>query len=42
MAGDVHAALVDIAVTHGGKPRDEAETWLNTLLAEGRYARDVY
>ena len=40
MAGDVHAALVEIAMVHGGKSRDDADAWLNTLLAEGRYARD--
>lgn len=42
MAPDVGAALAAVAVEHGGKTRDEAETWLKALMAEGRYARDVY
>ncbi|HEX7815453.1 diflavin oxidoreductase [Dyella sp.] len=42
MAGDVHATLVDIAVTHGGHDAESAANWLNGLMQEGRYARDVY
>ncbi|MEO8670650.1 MAG: assimilatory sulfite reductase (NADPH) flavoprotein subunit [Tahibacter sp.] len=42
MAKDVHAALVDVAMNHGGKPRDDAEAWINALQQQGRYARDVY
>jgi sulfite reductase (NADPH) flavoprotein alpha-component len=42
MSKDVHAALVDIAATHGGRSREDAVAWLDGLLAEGRYARDVY
>lgn len=42
MAKDVHAALIDIAVTHGGHSRDHAQAWLDELLQQGRYARDVY
>ena len=42
MAKDVHAALLDIIATHGGKSTDEANDALNDLLAQGRYARDVY
>lgn len=42
MAPDVSAALVEVAVEHGGKSRADAETWLKALMAEGRYARDVY
>ena len=42
MAKDVHAALIDIAVTHGGHSRDHAQAWLEELLQQGRYARDVY
>jgi sulfite reductase (NADPH) flavoprotein alpha-component len=42
MAPDVHQALLDVAATHGGKSRDDAEAWLRALAAEGRYARDVY
>jgi sulfite reductase (NADPH) flavoprotein alpha-component len=42
MARDVHAALVDIAVEHGGQSPDAARAWLADLLTQGRYARDVY
>lgn len=42
MAKDVHEALVEVAVTHGGLPAEDARAWLNELLQEGRYARDVY
>lgn len=42
MAKDVHAALLDIIATHGGKSADEASDYLNDLQAQGRYARDVY
>jgi sulfite reductase (NADPH) flavoprotein alpha-component len=42
MARDVHAALVDIAVAHGGQSPDDARAWLADLLTQGRYARDVY
>ena len=42
MAKDVHAALVDIIATHGKQSPEEAKAWLNELLQQGRYARDVY
>ncbi len=42
MAPDVHAALIDVAVTAGGKSEEDAAAWLQGLLTEGRYARDVY
>jgi len=42
MARDVHAALVEIIATHGGKSADDASDYLNDLQAQGRYARDVY
>jgi sulfite reductase (NADPH) flavoprotein alpha-component len=42
MAPDVHAALIEIAAEHGHKSPDNAAAWLNGLLTEGRYARDVY
>jgi sulfite reductase (NADPH) flavoprotein alpha-component len=42
MAKDVHAALIDIAATHGDHTPDEAKAWLGELLQQGRYARDVY
>ena len=42
MAKDVHAALRDIVVEHGGKSRDDADAYLARLAQERRYARDVY
>jgi sulfite reductase (NADPH) flavoprotein alpha-component len=42
MAPDVHAALIDIISTHGGKSREDAAAWLDTLRNEQRYQRDVY
>ena len=42
MAKDVHAALQDIAVRHGGLDHDAAHAWLDELMTQGRYARDVY
>lgn len=42
MAKDVHQALMDIAVEHGGKSPEEAKEWLGALRKEKRYQRDVY
>ncbi len=42
MAKDVHAALIDVAVAHGGHTPEQAREWLSGLLQQGRYARDVY
>lgn len=42
MAKDVHAALGDVLVAHGGLDREQAEEHLSRLASEGRYARDVY
>lgn len=42
MAKDVHQALIDIAVEHGGKDAKEAKDWLSALRKEKRYQRDVY
>ncbi|MDR2012342.1 MAG: assimilatory sulfite reductase (NADPH) flavoprotein subunit, partial [Rhodanobacter sp.] len=42
MAKDVHAALIEIAVTHGGQTPAQAAEWLSGLLQQGRYVRDVY
>ena len=39
MARDVHAALVDVVATHGGR---DGEDYLSQLQQQGRYARDVY
>ena len=42
MAKDVHAALIDVAVTYGSHSPDDARAWLADLMQQGRYARDVY
>jgi sulfite reductase (NADPH) flavoprotein alpha-component len=42
MAPDVHATLIEIAAKHGGQSPEDAAAWLQNLLNEGRYARDVY
>lgn len=42
MAPDVHAALLDVITTHGGRSREDAEAWLQTLREEQRYQRDIY
>ena len=42
MAKDVHAALLEVIATHGGKSAEDASDYLNALQAAGRYARDVY
>ena len=42
MADDVHRALRDVLVTHGGHTHESAETELKALRRAGRYQRDVY
>ncbi|WP_224250104.1 assimilatory sulfite reductase (NADPH) flavoprotein subunit [Hyalangium gracile] len=42
MAPDVHAALLDIISTQGGRSREDAAAWLDTLRDEQRYQRDIY
>ena len=42
MAPDVNAALIDVAMVHGGKSKDDAEAWLNGLRDQQRYLTDVY
>ncbi|HUA79484.1 MAG TPA: assimilatory sulfite reductase (NADPH) flavoprotein subunit [Dyella sp.] len=42
MAKDVHKALVAIVAEHGARSTEDAEAWLNQLIQQGRYARDVY
>jgi sulfite reductase (NADPH) flavoprotein alpha-component len=42
MAKDVHAALIDAIVEHGGRDREHAGEYLDNLQQRGRYARDVY
>ena len=42
MAKDVHNALLQIAVKQGGYSDEQAEQWLEQLIADRRYQRDVY
>ncbi len=42
MAPDVHEALLDIISTHGGRSREDAAAWLDTLRDQQRYQRDIY
>ena len=42
MAADVHATLVGIVQSEGGKSKEEAEAYVVGLREQGRYQRDVY
>ena len=44
MAKDVHATLLQIVATHGGKTPEQAEEWLSVTFSktEKRYLKDVY
>ncbi len=42
MAPDVHAALVEIVATHGGRSPEDATEYVSELARIKRYARDVY
>ena len=42
MAGDVHDALVNVLVSHGGHDTGSAQIYLKDLRRAGRYQRDVY
>lgn len=42
MAPDVHATLLDIGMQQGGLSVDAAGEWLQQMMREGRYVRDVY
>jgi sulfite reductase (NADPH) flavoprotein alpha-component len=42
MAADVHAALVSIVESEGGKSKEQAEAYVSGLREKGRYQRDVY
>ena len=42
MAHDVHQALLDVVVEHGGYTTEEAEDYLVQLRKDGRYQKDVY
>jgi len=42
MSVDVENTLLEIIQTQGGRTEEEAKTFLNTLVEEGRYSKDVY
>ena len=42
MAKDVHQALLEVIAEHGGKSREQAEAYLDSLRADRRYQKDVY
>ena len=42
MGKDVHAALLDAVAAHNGGDREAAGDYLDGLVRQGRYARDVY
>ncbi|RVU86398.1 assimilatory sulfite reductase (NADPH) flavoprotein subunit [Leucothrix sargassi] len=42
MAKDVHEALIEVVSKQSGRNEDEASEWLDQLVAEKRYQRDVY
>lgn len=42
MANDVHNALIASVVKEGGKTQQEAEDYINALVDNKRYQRDVY
>ena len=42
MAPDVHAALLEVVATHGGRSAEDAAAYLAGLAQAKRYARDVY
>jgi sulfite reductase (NADPH) flavoprotein alpha-component len=42
MAKDVHAALLSIVQTAGGKTPDEAKAYVEKMKSDKRYQRDVY
>lgn len=42
MAPDVHTALAEVAVEHGGIDRETADEYLNELQRDRRYLLDVY
>jgi sulfite reductase (NADPH) flavoprotein alpha-component len=42
MAKDVHEALIEVVEKQSGRSADEASAWLDQLVADKRYQRDVY
>jgi sulfite reductase (NADPH) flavoprotein alpha-component len=42
MAPDVHAAIIEVVATHGGRSHEDAVEYVSELARTRRYARDVY
>jgi sulfite reductase (NADPH) flavoprotein alpha-component len=42
MAKDVHQALITVIEQQSERNAEEASDWLDQLIAEKRYQRDVY
>ena len=42
MAKDVHAALVDILQSHGGRSAEQASAHLSGMTSDARYIRDIW
>ena len=42
MAKDVHEALIEVVEKQSGRSAEEASAWLDQLVADKRYQRDVY
>ena len=42
MAKDVHEALIEVVEKQSGRNAEEASEWLDQLVADKRYQRDVY
>ncbi|MGQ0800111.1 MAG: assimilatory sulfite reductase (NADPH) flavoprotein subunit [Pseudomarimonas sp.] len=42
MAPDVHAALIQVVATHGGKSAEDATAFVSEMTDQRRYLRDVY
>jgi sulfite reductase (NADPH) flavoprotein alpha-component len=42
MSSDVEKALIEIIKTEGEKNDQQAQEYLNQLIEEGRYLKDVY
>ena len=42
MARDVHQALIDVVEQQSNRSREEASEWLDQLISNKRYQRDIY
>ena len=42
MAKDVHQALIDVITQESERSAEQSSEWLDQLIADKRYQRDVY